>query len=111
MSTISPLTVSSTTGYPGPFDAFQRLWKFCQFGFEQLMQYPAFARLRFRLQKRPVKTDVLSRDEILKRTGHLEILRFNRPGNALCANGADRCLFLVSGAHLDTEFNERATGR
>ena len=78
MSLIDLLTTSSKAGYPGSLKAFQRLRKFSQFGFEQLKQYPAFARLRFRLQKRPVETDVLSRDEVLERTSHFEILQFSR---------------------------------
>src|SRR5579863_4476304 len=78
------LTTSSQSGHPGTFNAFQRLRKFPQFDLEQLMQYPAFARLRLRLQKRPVKTDVLSRDEVLERTRHSETPPFNRSKTALC---------------------------
>src|SRR5581483_7734724 len=70
LKSLGPLTTSSKAGRPGTFDAFQGIRKFRQFSFEQLEQQPAFARLRLRLQERPVKTDVLSRDEVLKRVGH-----------------------------------------
>ncbi len=61
------------TSCSDPLATLQSERKFRHLIFEQLKQYPAFSRLRFSLQKRPVETDVLGGDEVLDCSCHLQI--------------------------------------